>query len=63
MNQPKVYRWEVITDYPCSMFTVGEIVKRYESGVTYGIKIGDVSEKIYMINYPLLFKRLEYEPA
>lgn len=60
MDKLGIVKYEVIADYPASMFKMGEIVEVYEgSGMTYMVEIDMCSEKYDVRDFPHLFKKLE----
>ena len=53
-------RYKVIADYPFCSCNIGDIIPCYESAVFWGIECNDTSGKVYMSDYPHLFKKLEW---
>jgi hypothetical protein len=57
-------RYKCIVDYPCAIHKVGDIIKTYESAMSYAVKIDVdidyISEKICLSDYPAIFKKLEW---
>lgn len=59
MDSLKIVKYEVIADFPASMFEIGDIVEVYESrGMVYMVEIDDTSEKYDVRDYPHLFKKV-----
>ena len=51
--------YQVIADFPASMFEVGDKFKVYtDKGRVYAVQIDDVSEKIDVRDFPHLFKKI-----
>jgi len=59
-DKPKTVTYEVIANFPASMFEVGEIVTVYENtGMLYMVEISDNSYKDDVRDYPHLFRKVE----
>jgi len=55
-----IIEYEVIADFPASMYKVGDKIKVYEStGMAYVVEIDDQSEKYDVRYFPHLFRKVE----
>lgn len=58
----KIIKYEVIADFPASMFEVGDTVSVYESaGTAYMVEVNECSAKYDVRDFPHLFKRVGYQ--
>lgn len=53
-------RFKVIANYPCSMHKLGDVIETYESAMSYAVEIDDVSEKVCLLDYPQIFKKMHW---
>ncbi len=62
MGKSKTVAYEIIADFPASMFDIGDTVLVYQTtGMVYMVELDGAREKYDVRDFPHLFKKVENE--
>ena len=60
MSNLKVVKYEVIADFPCSIYKKGDIIEVSKAfPVEYVVEVDDVTSKVKLSDYPDIYRLIE----